>query len=188
MSSKHDCVGDCCVGGFQDARTLRKKRRTEWRTVRFDNSEDVDICTVPVGNKNVGNKSSKETSKVVDLGFQVADVKKPLIAVERITERGNHAMFGPQEEDNYIWNKAIGNKMMWKPRGRGSCVMEGEFVGGEKTIITADSGAEENICPWEWGEKLFGTRHSREHMQYKNASGGNIQHWGNREVKVTSTF
>jgi hypothetical protein len=51
-----------------------------------------------------------------------------------------------------------------------------------------DSGAEESVCPWEWGERLFGTQHSKEHMQFKNASGGNIEHWGMREVKVTSTF
>jgi hypothetical protein len=50
-----------------------------------------------------------------------------------------------------------------------------------------DSGAEESVCPWEWGERLFGTQHSKEHMQFKNASGGNIEHWGMREVKVTST-
>jgi hypothetical protein len=42
-------------------------------------------------------------------------------------------MFGPQEEDNYILNKATGQKMMLKARGRGSYVMEVQFVGGEKT-------------------------------------------------------
>jgi hypothetical protein len=97
-------------------------------------------------------------------------------------------MFGPQEEDNYILNKATGQKLMLKPRGRGSYVMEVQFVGGEKTTITVDSGAEESVCPWEWGERLFGTKHSREHMQFRNASGGMIPHWGQREVKVTSTF
>ena len=35
--------------------------------------------------------------------------------------------------------------------------MDVEFVGGEKTVITVDSGAEESVCPWEWGETLFGT-------------------------------
>jgi predicted aspartyl protease len=96
-------------------------------------------------------------------------------------------MFGPQEEDNYILNKATGQKMMLKARGRGSYVMEVQFVGGEKTTSMVDSGAEESVCPWEWGERLFGTQHSKEHMQFKNASGGNIEHWGMREVKVTST-
>ena len=66
--------------------------------------------------------------------------------------------------------------------------MEVQFVGGEKTMIMVDSGAEENVCPWEWGEELFGTQSAEEHMQFKNASGGNIEHWGMKEVKVTSTF
>ena len=61
-------------------------------------------------------------------------------------------MFGPQEEDNYILNKATGQKMMLQPRGRGSYVMEVQFVGGEKTTITVDSGAEESVCPWS-GER-----------------------------------
>ena len=97
-------------------------------------------------------------------------------------------MFGPQEEDNYILNKATGQKMMLKARGRGSYVMEVQFVGGEKTTSMVDSGAEESVCPWEWGERLFGTQHSKEHMRFKNASGGTMEHWGMREVKVTSTF
>ena len=166
---------------------MRKKKRREWGTLRFEDLEDVEICTVPVEKENVGNERRKEL-KVMSLGFQVANVKKRLIAVRRITERGNHVMFGPQEEDNYIWNKAIGNKMMLKPRGRGSYAMEVQFVGGEKTAITVDSGAEENVCPWGWGEKLFGTQRAQEHMNFKNASGGSIEHWGKREVKVTSTF
>ena len=125
---------------------------------------------------------------MMNLAFQVAAVKKPLIAVKRITERRNHVTFGPQEEDNYILNKATGQKMMLKRRGRGSYAMEVQFVGGEKTSIIVDSGAEESVCPWDWGESIFGTQHSKEHMQFKNASGGTIPHWGQREVRVTSTF
>jgi hypothetical protein len=184
LISNHDCVGECCSGGFLDMSKLRKKKRREWRTLRFEDSNDIEIC--PVENESV--TSEKKESRVMNLGFQVADVKKPLIAVKRITEKGNHVMFGPQQEDNYIWNKATGQKMMLKPKGRGSYAMEVQFVGGEKTSIIVDSGAEESVCPWDWGERLFGTQHSREHMQFKNASGGTIPHWGQREVKVTSTF
>ena len=56
--------------------------------------------------------------------------------------------------------------------------MEVQFVGGEKTRSMVDSGAEESVCPWEWGERLFGTQHSKERMQFQNPSGGNIEHWG----------
>ena len=183
-SLKHECAEECCPGGFQSAETLKKKKRRQWRTLRFESSKDIEIC--PVEDESV--VSGKGESRMMNLGFQVADVKKPLIAVKRITEKGNHVAFGPQEEDNYIWNKATGKKMMLKPRGKGSYVMEVQFVGGEKTTITVDSGAEESVCPWDWGERLFGTQQSNEHMQLKNASGGTIHHWGKREVRVTSTF
>ncbi len=84
-------------------------------------------------------------------------------------------MFGPQEEENYILSKAIGDKMMLKPRGRGSYVMEVQFVGGEKTMITVvDSGAEERVCPWDCRERQFGIQKAESWMQFKNASGGNI--------------
>ena len=77
---------------------------------------------------------------------------------------------------------------MLKPEGKDSYVMDGQFVGGEKTVITVDSGAEESVCPWEWGEKLFGTSEAGSWMTFRNASGGNIPHYGMREVNVNSTL
>ena len=65
--------------------------------------------------------------------------------------------------------------------------MEVNFVGGEKTTITVDSGAEENVCPWERGEK-FGIKDADKGMIFKNNSGGVIPHYGQREVKVMSPF
>ena len=121
------------------------------------------------------------------LGFQVADVKKPLISVRRIVEKGNHVSFGPKEEDNYIINKATGDRMMLKPNGKGSYMLEVSFVGGEKTEITVDSGAEENVCPWEWGSQ-FETKAADRWMHFRNASGGHIEHYGKRDVLVTSPF
>ena len=38
------------------------------------------------------------------LTFQVAAVKKPLISVKRITEKGNKVCFGPGENESYIEN------------------------------------------------------------------------------------
>ena len=40
--------------------------------------------------------------KAMVLCFQVTDVRKPLLAVKRITERGNIVQFGPAENDNFI--------------------------------------------------------------------------------------
>ena len=80
------------------------------------------------------------------------------------------------------------DRMMLKPEGKVSYVMDVEFVEGEKTVITVDSGAEESVCPWEWGEKLIGTTAAESRMTLKNTSGGNIPDWGKREIKVTPPF
>jgi hypothetical protein len=78
--------------------------------------------------------------------------------------------------------------MYLTPDGRGSVVMDVQCVGGEKTTITVDSGAEENVCPWEWGENVFGTREASTWMQFRSADGGDIPHYGARDAKVVSTF
>ena len=88
------------------------------------------------------------------LGFQVADVKKPLISVKSIVEKGNLVQFGPGSQDNYILNRKSGDKMVLRPNGRGSYIMDVQLVGGGKTEITVDSGAEENECPKEWGGQV----------------------------------
>ena len=114
------CGGACCKGGFVKATTRRKRR--QWR--KFEDIGDIEVCTV--------DKVEKREAKVMSVAFQVADVKKPLIAAKRITEKGNHVMFGPQEGDNYILNEETEDKLMLKPRGRGSYVMEVRFLGGRR--------------------------------------------------------
>ena len=121
------------------------------------------------------------------LKFQVADVKKPLISVKRIVEKGNHVAFGPEAKDNYIMNKATGDKVVLRSNGKGSYLLDVAFVGGEKTEITVDSGAEENVCPWEWGEQ-FGVQEAERRLRFRNASGGEIVHYGQRDVQVVSPF
>ena len=92
-----------------------------------------------------GGAEKKGEAKHMGLAFQVADVKKPRLAVKRIIEKGNHITFGPKSEDNYIINKTTGDKMMLQENGKGSYLMEVKFVGGERTTITVDSGAEESV-------------------------------------------
>ena len=94
----------------------RRRGERQWR--KF---EDVEVQGV-----------DKEESRVTSVAFQVADVKKPLLAVKRIIEKGNHVTFGPSPEDNYILNKSIGDKMMPQGKGKGSYLMQVKFVGGEK--------------------------------------------------------
>jgi hypothetical protein len=117
----------------------------------------------------------------------VADVHKPLAAVKRIVEKGNHVEFGPNPEDNFILNKKTGTKLMLTPNGRGSYLMEVNFVGGGKTQITVDSGAEENVCPWEWGVQ-FGIAPADRWMKFRNAGGGLMEHYGQRQVMVEAPF
>ena len=144
-----------------------------------------DLCPIEAsaGNKEEGSKGVKK----LKLGFQVAEVRKPLIAVKRITEQGNHVNFGPGKDDNFIENREAGSRIPLRPNGKGSYLMGVTFEGGGKTSITVDSGAEESVCPWEWGQQ-FPVKDPARWLDFKNASGGNIAHWGGREVVVTSSF
>ena len=115
-------------------------------------------------------------------------MNKPLIAVKRITEKGNYVVFGPGKEDNYIENYMTGDKMLLTPSGRRAFVMEVWFVGGGKTLITVDSGVEESVCPWSWGHELSEIREASRLMTFRDASGGAIGHYDSRDVKVISIF
>ena len=66
--------------------------------------------------------------------------------------------------------------------------MDVSFVGCGKFMMTVDGGAEENVCPWDWGHELFGMREANQWMTFRNANGGSIEHYGSRDVKVVSTF
>eukprot|EP00973_Karenia_brevis_P055385 7700776-Karenia_brevis.AAC.1 len=90
------------------------------------------------------------------LDFQVAEVSKPLLAVKRIVEKGNRVAYGPGKEDNFILNSKTGDKV--------------NFVGGGPTEIAVDSGAEESVCPWEWGEQS-GCRNSQVPVRLRAANG-----------------
>ena len=139
--------------------------------------EEREIC--PVENQSGGILMSAD--------FQVAAVKKPLMAVKRISERGNHVGFGPREEDNFIINSETGNKIKLYPSGNGSYIMKVKFVNGIETEITVDSGAEENVCPFWWGEH-FGIRDADRWLHLINASGDIIPHYGTRTVQMTAPF
>ena len=67
--------------------------------------------------------------------------------------------------------------------------MEVRFNGGGPTEITVDSGAEENVCPWEWGSE-FATKPPGAGMErnFKSASGESIKHYGERNVRVIAIF
>ena len=145
-----------------------------------------EVCVVEKAVRDV-NAAATEEGVQMKLRFQVADVKKPLMSVKRIVEQGNHVGFGPGQDDNYIWNKESGNKMPLRTNGKGSYLMEVKFVGGGQTEIIVDSGAEENVCPWEWG-KQFKMVDAENWMHFRDASGRTIPHHGRRDVLVESPF
>ena len=66
-------------------------------------------------------------------------------------------------------------------------MMDVRFVGGERAEITVDSGAEESVCPWNWGTQ-FEVKPASKWMTFKSASGAIINHHGTREVMVVSPF
>ena len=145
---------------------------------------DQDLLIQAVGQES---DVSRGIKKKMNLTFQVADVKKPLISVKRIVEKGNFVSFGPKPEDNFIENRNSGDRIALRPNGKGSYLMSVNFESGLSAEITVDSGAEENVCPWDWGEE-YDTYEPRTWMKFRNASGGLINHWGEREIVVTSPF
>jgi hypothetical protein len=82
---------------------------------------------------------SGESEDVIGLRFQVTDVKKPLLAVRRLVERGSVVSFGPEPSDNYIQNVETGKKISMEKRG-GSFVIKAHFVKEISSVTGAESG------------------------------------------------
>eukprot|EP00973_Karenia_brevis_P081604 11313172-Karenia_brevis.AAC.1 len=61
-------------------------------------------------------------------------------------------------------------------------MMRVNFVLGGETEVTVDIGAEESVCPLEWGQQS-GCKIAEESLKL-NASGSFIPHWGSREIDV----
>jgi hypothetical protein len=63
----------------------------------------------------------------IGLTFQVTDVKKPLLAVRRLVEKGNKVVLSGAEGESYILNERTKVKVPVKKKG-GSFVIEAHFV------------------------------------------------------------
>ena len=61
------------------------------------------------------------------LTFQVTDVKKPLLAVRRLVEKGNKVVLAEGEGESFIQNMATKVKVPVKKKG-GAFVIEAHFV------------------------------------------------------------
>ena len=64
---------------------------------------------------------------LMSMGFQVTDVKKPLLAVAQICSKGNVVQFGPEGHQNYIQNVKTGEKVFMKRKGN-SYVLTGDLA------------------------------------------------------------
>ena len=115
--------------------------------------------TVELGPRFIG--AVEKERPVVGMTFQVAAVRKALASVWRICRAGNIVQFGEEPGECFIKHKGTGRKILLEKK-RGSYVLAVEFVrrrGGEsegwesmgEECVTIDSGAEESVCPLEWG-------------------------------------
>ena len=143
----------------------------------------------PLERDIMGLETSTDGKKeeVLNMTFQVADVKKPLMSVARVVEKGNIIQFGPEAKDNWIRTADGKRTIPLTENGRGSYLMQVDFVGGGKSMITLDSGAEDSVCPKGWADQ-FGTKVPGKNYVFRDASGNKIAHLGTRKVKVTSPF
>ena len=103
-----------------------------------------------------------------------------------MTEKGNIVQVGPRPSDNFIKTED-GLRIPLEENGRGSYLLNVEFVGGGNGTITVDSGAEDSVCPKDWA-KQFGVEKADTKFVFRDASGNRIQHHGARKVKVISPF
>eukprot|EP00973_Karenia_brevis_P075156 10440743-Karenia_brevis.AAC.1 len=76
------------MNSFVERRERKSKRKQDSRIKRDDKL--VQVVGVD------------EEAKRMKLGFHVVAVSKPLLAVKRIVEKGNHVVLGPGSEDNFI--------------------------------------------------------------------------------------
>ena len=57
----------------------------------------------------------------------MTDVRKPLLAVRRLVEKGNVVSFGLEADQNFIHNVQSGKKIMMEKKG-GAFVIKAHFV------------------------------------------------------------
>ena len=84
-------------------------------------------------------------------------------------------------------NPTTNKKVILRPNGKGSYLLDAKFKGGENIAVVVDSGAEENVCPFWWGQQ-FGMSAPKSWLKFSGANGAAIEHYGKRAVLMESTF
>ena len=176
--------GNTYQGGedaWKMARGRGKKHNRRWTKADSLNKpsagthEPLWICPTEV---------AADPAKLLNLTFQASDAKKPLLSVRRVVEKGNRVHFGPTEADCFIVNPQSGKKMPLRFNGKGAWVME-VAMEGAKHWITVDSGAEESVCPKDWGASFPALAPPNGYVPFKTAQGHVMGHYGQRTVQVS---
>ena len=63
----------------------------------------------------------------MDIGFQVTDVRKPLLSVRRLCEQGNVVQFGEDSRSSFVMNVQSGERIPLERRGN-SWVIPSQFA------------------------------------------------------------
>lgn len=122
----------------------------------------------------------------IEMGFEVCNVKRALASVARICGKGNRVVFDSGSADgSYIENKHTGDRIKMRRKGN-AWVVDVNMVGtGQPAEIWVDSAAEESVCPQDFGRE-FGLSKAESQIKLVNASGGKIEHFGGRRIKVVA--
>jgi hypothetical protein len=183
--------------GFTTLREDGDTRGTPWSSPKMSfgtNSMVVEVESSAEAEKwaEICSVEQKAAEEIVGMTFQATDVKKALAAVWRVCAKGNIVQFGDDAAECFIKNKASNKKIPLRKK-KGSYVMDVEFVirtNGElvslgKGEITVDSAAEESVCPKDWGG-AFGLKTAKKDMNFKTASGQQMEHYGERSVTMVA--
>ena len=125
-----------------------------------------------------------DPSKLMNLTFQQTEALKPLLSVRRVVEKGNHVHFGPTADDCFISNPQSGKKMPLKFDGKGAWVME-VLMEGNRHWITVDSGAQESVCPKDFGASFPTVVPQNGYVPFRTAQGHVMKHFGQRTIQVS---
>jgi len=135
-------VGDIVVDSAADESCWPKDLGGAFETK--PSKRNIRLLTANGGEmKHYGEKevTFKNGETKVGMKFQVTDVKKPLLAVRRLVERGNVVCFGSEPGESYIKHKETGQKIPMEKQG-GSFVIKAHFVKEVMAVPKAEEGLE----------------------------------------------
>ena len=121
---KHIGTGEICIDSAAEESVCPEEWEKEFGTAPIKPGKEMRFRNASGGKMNhYGARAVTFTAKdanpdtMMGLEFQVSDVKKPLVAVWRIAEKGNIVQFGPTEEQCFIQNIRTKEKVGLRRKG-----------------------------------------------------------------------